>query len=136
MASHPFKRSVRLGNLLQREISQVIRQEVSDPRLGMITITGVHLSDNLKDATVFFSVKDEQKAITVKGLLRATKFIRARIGHRCYLKYVPRIRFEFDAVFSRAIRIESLLHAIDADEEGRKTESSAGELFAAPEEII
>jgi len=115
MARHAYKRSDRLAHLLHREISNILQLEVSDPRLQFVTVTGVRLSDDLKEATVYISIMGEDKQKALASLRHAGSFIRACIGRRCYLKYVPRLNFRLDETLEKAARIDRILDSIHAE---------------------
>ncbi|OGF98004.1 MAG: ribosome-binding factor A [Candidatus Glassbacteria bacterium RIFCSPLOWO2_12_FULL_58_11] len=117
MARNAFKRSDRLGHLLQREIGNVLQLEVNNPRLRFVTVTGVRLSDDLKDATVFVSIIGEDKQKTFDSLLNAVSFIRTCTGKRCYLKFVPRLNFKLDLTAERASRIDHLLQEMHSGDD-------------------
>ena len=117
MAQNAFKRSDRLGHLLQREISNVLQLEVNDPRLRFVSVTGVRLADDLKDATVFVSIIGEDKQKIFDSLLRAVSFIRTCAGKRCYLKFVPRLNFKLDLTAERASRVDHLLREMHSGDD-------------------
>ena len=108
------KRSTRVGDLLQQEISRIIIQELKDPRLGFVTVTGVSLSDDLRNAKVFVSVLGSPEEIkqTFDGLKSATGFMRNCIGKRVKLRYVPELSFWLDESGSYGAHIEELLRDI------------------------
>ena len=108
------KRSTRVGELLQKEISRIIIQELKDPRLGFVTVTGVSVSDDLRNAKVFVSVLGSREEIdqTFDGLKSATGFIRSCIGKRVKLRYTPEVSFWLDESVSRSAHIEELLREI------------------------
>jgi len=116
-----FKRTERVGDLLQREIGEIIEKELKDPRVGMATITGVTVSPDLKHARVYFSVlgdeKDQQQ--TQQGLESAKYFIQGEIGRRLRLRYTPELAFTLDESIQRGFYIENLLRKIhEGDDEG------------------
>lgn len=115
---HMYKRATRVGDLLQKEISSIIIQELKDPRLGFVTVTGVSVSDNLENARVFISVLgsgDEIKQ-TFDGLRSATGFIRSCIGKRVKLRHVPELSFLLDESVSYGAHIEALLRDLKKED--------------------
>ena len=108
------KRSTRVGDLLQKEISQIIIQDLKDPRLGFVTVTGVSISDDLKNAKVFVSVLGSREEIeqTFDGLNSAKGFIRSCIGKRVKLRYTPELSFLLDESASYGAHIEDLIRDI------------------------
>lgn len=117
MAGHSYKRSDRLSHLLHREIGGIIQREVSDPRLQFVTVTKVRVTDDLKEATVYFSIMGEGKQKALESLRHAGSFIRTCIGRRCYLKYVPRLSFRFDETLEKAARINRILDSIHLEQD-------------------
>jgi ribosome-binding factor A len=117
MARHSYKRSDRLAHLLHREIGNIVQLEVSDPRLQFVTVTKVRLSDDLKEATVYFSIMGEDKQKALESLRHAGSFIRACIGRRCYLKYVPCLSFRLDETLEKAARIDRILDSIHTEQD-------------------
>ena len=109
-----FKRSRRVSELLREEISRVITQQLKDPRIGLVTVTSIKLTDDLKLARVYFSIlgdADTRKS-SLLGLECAAKFIRTEIGRKTNLKYVPELEFYYDETVDYAQKIESLLKQI------------------------
>lgn len=109
-----FKRSSRVAELIKREISLIITGTIKDPGVKTVTITHVDVTDDLKIAKIYYRViGDEQsKDDAMRGLERANKFIRAEIGHRLELRYVPEIHFYYDSGLDNAYHIEKLLHEL------------------------
>ncbi len=107
----PTQRQERVNNLLQYEISEIVRREMQDPRLGFLTITGVAVSVDLRYADVFVSVLGTKKesSDTLKALTRARGFIRSHLGPRLDLRYTPELRFKLDQTAVHAQHIEQLL---------------------------
>ncbi len=114
------KRSERVGDLIQKEISEMLVKSVKDPRIGFVTITRVSVSEDCRLAKVYYSVlgsltdKDRSK----KGLESARGFIRKELGRRMSLRYTPEIAFQFDPGIEYAVHIGEVLHHLR--EEGEK----------------
>ncbi len=116
-----YKRSQRVGELIQREIAGIV-QEIKQPGIGFVTITGVKLSDDLLSARVFFSVigTDEDTERTSAVLKKSLPEIRHQLAHRVKLRRVPELFFEFDETPRKAGRIFEILERIN--EEGTGTD--------------
>ena len=97
--------------MLVHEISDILRREMRDPRIGFVTITGAEVTPDLRHARVFFTVLGEpdQRDETAKALNRAAGFIRSEFAQRAELRYVPDLRFEYDTAVERGLRISQLL---------------------------
>ncbi len=109
----PYKRSQRVGDLLRREIADIIMRRVKDPRIGFVTVTGVDLTDDLKIARVFVScLDDKEKEVTLDILNSAKSFIRAEVGKRVRIKVLPSIEFKIDESLGYGDRIDKLLREI------------------------
>lgn len=105
------QRIERINNLIRSEISAMIRRDLHDPLIGFVTITEVDVSADLRHAKVFFSVlgDDEQVKASIKGLMRARKFINSRLAERIELRYIPHLRFVLDETAAKAQRMQQLL---------------------------
>ncbi len=106
-----FKRADRVAELIMAEISDIIFKEVKDPRVQALTITSVKVSDDLRNAKIFFVEmgKDECSSEIRTGLTRATNFVRRELGKRLKLRFVPEIAFIHDRSFSYGSRIDKIL---------------------------
>ena len=113
-----FKRKDRVGDQIKKEVSQIIQRELKDPGIGFVTITGVELSPDLKNARIFYSVLgDEQKRQSSdQALQRAVFFIQHEIGRKMRLKYTPKIKFVYDHSLEKGARIEKALEKIRSSE--------------------
>lgn len=115
--SMSFKRAEKVADLVKAEISDILLRQISDPQVQGITVTGVRVTDDLRQARVFF-VKMGQNVCsdeTVRGLDRAAGFLRRELGKRLRLRYVPEIKFIFDESFAYGDRINRLLAEIEKD---------------------
>jgi ribosome-binding factor A len=116
----PTQRQLRVNNLLQHEIAQIVARELHDPDLGFVTITGVEVTVDLRHAKVFVSVlgAEADKRRSMAALIRARHFIRGLIGDRLDLKYIPELTFRLDETAERAARLERILRESAAEHEG------------------
>ena len=113
------KRSDRVGEQLFKEIAELIEHRVKDPRVRVVTVTGVDLSTDLKFAKVYYSVLGDDP-VTVKdadkGLTSAKGYIKREIGRRMELRYVPELVFMHDTSLKRGVEMEKLLDSLDLGE--------------------
>ncbi|NIQ00518.1 MAG: 30S ribosome-binding factor RbfA [Nitrospinaceae bacterium] len=110
-----FKRSQRVQELLLEEISQLIQHGLKDPRIGFVTVTGIDLSDNLKNAKVFVSVmgSEQEKEDTLEGLNSAKGYIRSVLGKNLSLKFIPELIFKLDDTADRVEKITKIMRDWD-----------------------
>jgi ribosome-binding factor A len=105
-------RSQKLGDLIQRELSDLLQRELRDPRVGMITITGVDVSPDFSHAKVLFTIFEKEKLDdTLHGLRRSAGFLRSQLARRIKLYTTPELRFEYDESVERGDRLSRLIDA-------------------------
>jgi ribosome-binding factor A len=106
-----YPRSRRIAEQIQRELSEVIRLELKDPRVGMITITDVEVSQDYSHAKVFFTTLGDADKVkeTTAGLARAAGFLRSQLAHRLKLRIVPQLQFKYDESVERGMRLSRLI---------------------------
>ena len=104
-------RQARIADQIQRSLAEVIRLELRDPRVGMITLTGVEVSRDKSHAKVFFTVLGAESAVrdAAEGLARAAGFLRSALAHRLSTRSVPALHFEHDESVERGIRLSQLI---------------------------
>ncbi|MCI0369854.1 MAG: 30S ribosome-binding factor RbfA [candidate division NC10 bacterium] len=110
----PYSRAERVGDLIREELSELLLRVVKDPRVGMVTITGVTVSPDLRAARIYVisraggGVEDQ----TLDGLRAARGFLRGELGRRLRLKVIPALAFVSDPSLDHAMRIASLLREL------------------------
>jgi ribosome-binding factor A len=110
VATREFGREERVGAELQRELAQLLRDEVHDPRLSQVTIQEVRVVRDLSYARVFFTLMDRDQARkTEQALNKAAGFLRRRLGDRVIMRAVPQLRFEYDHSLEDGMRLSSLI---------------------------
>jgi len=104
-------RRARIADQIQRELAEVIRLELRDPRIGMVTITGIEMSRDQSHAKVFFTAFGAESAAetALEGLQRASGFLRTEIAHRLSTRTVPELHFEHDVSIERGARLSRLI---------------------------
>jgi len=112
------RRTQRVADAIKEAIADLLLKDVRDPRVGMVTLTTVDVSPDLRHARVFFSVlgDEERRKEAIAGLRSACGFIRAEIAHRLRLRVVPELAFEFDSTFEEADRVSRLLKDVLPEE--------------------
>ena len=110
-------RAGRINEEVKKEISDIIRTEIKDPRLtAMISVVDVNVTKDLRYAKVFVSIfgkDEEEKNNTFTALKNASGYIRKEIGIRINLRHNPQIIFELDDSISYGMRIEELIHEVN-----------------------
>lgn len=124
-----FKRTDRIGDHLQRELATLIRTEVKDPRLGMVTIQEVRVSRDLSWADVYFTllgVEETAESLESQDILNnAAGFLRTCIAKDLNTRTTPRLRFHYDHLPEEASRMEMLIREARAKDEAlREPEDS------------
>ncbi|MBI9081002.1 MAG: 30S ribosome-binding factor RbfA [Pseudodesulfovibrio sp.] len=98
MKASDSRRAVRMGDQIMREVATLLVEEAQDPRLQLVTISGVRMNTNLRIAELFYTVSgdDEHRKEVLAGLEKASGFLRSNIGRRLKLQYTPELRFIYD----------------------------------------
>lgn len=121
------KRVLRVGEAIKREIGVILDRKVADPRLGMVTVTRVELSDDLKHAKICVSFVggDEEKRDGMRTLIRIRGLIRSELAKRLRLRSAPELRFLLDESSENYLRIDKILKEIhEQDEEPTRGEAA------------
>jgi len=110
MANKSFSRSQRVAQQMQRVLSELIRREIRDPRLGMVTLTEVRMSPDMSYARIFYSVLggDEKKAPDI--LESAAELLRGPAGRALGLRHAPELRFVADELIQTGARMSALIN--------------------------
>jgi len=105
------RRAERVGEAIREAIADMLLRDIKDPRIGMVTLTTVQLTDDLRHAKVFFSCVGDTAAHerSLSGLRSASGFIRSQLTRRLQLRVAPEVTFVFDASLENAERLASLL---------------------------
>jgi ribosome-binding factor A len=116
----PHRRSIRVADQLKKEISDIVLNEMKDPRIGFLTITLVDLSADLRHAKVYFSVlgskKDQNRCR--ESLEHAAGFIRSQLGRRIRIRHIPELLFRYDDSYDHAQRIAEVMKQIEPAQNG------------------
>jgi ribosome-binding factor A len=104
-------RSLRVADQIQRELAEIIRTELKDPRVGMITLTGVEVTADYAHAKVFYTLigSTEQRDETAAGLKQAGGFLRSQLARRVKLHSIPQLHFVYDASVERGFELSRLI---------------------------
>ena len=110
-------RAQRIADRVREELSEMLLQEISDPRLVGVSITDVTIDRELAFANIYVSAVEgsERSEEILAGLEHAQGYIRRELSHRIDLRTFPRLRFHWDPTFERAEHIERLLASLQED---------------------
>lgn len=116
------QRTQRIGDQIQRELASLIRQELKDPRLGMVTVSNVKVSPDMGYADIYVTVMgsnlDEKPDESIAVLNAAAGFLRGEVGRAIRTRVTPRLRFHYDEVVARGNRMAVLINeAVREDQE-------------------
>jgi len=114
-----YSRSQRMAEQIRRELAELVRDEIKDPRVNWVSFTAVKVSRDLSGAVVYFTVlNDDEREMAEEGLNKATGFIRRELGKRIRSRIVPSLKFLYDVSIERGTSMESLIakaRSSDAD---------------------
>lgn len=112
-----YSRTRRVAEQIQREMAQLVQQEIKDPRIGLVTISGVKLSSDMSHANIFFTVldgDDQAKTHPIKETLKilegAAGFLRHELAKRMKLRIIPHIHFKYDESISYGNELSALIN--------------------------
>lgn len=108
-----FERTRRVAEQLQRELATMIQMEVRDPRVGLVTVSGVEVSRDLAHARVFITSLNDAAAHAdvIEALQHAAGFLQHELGKRLKLRTIPRLHFSYDESIERGNHLSSLIDA-------------------------
>jgi ribosome-binding factor A len=109
-----MRRPEKVAGQVREEIAQIVGYELDDPRVAMVTVTDVRMSDNLREARIFVTVSGtEDEALTaLKALRKAAPYVRRQLAFNLSLRHAPDIHFIRDTVEEKAARVDELLREI------------------------
>lgn len=113
------RRIEKLNHLIQEEMSELLRRQVKDPRLGgFVTVTGVSISSDLRHAKVYISIMggEEEKGNAMEALANASGFLRKELGMRLRLRYSPELSFHRDNSIEHGTHILELISRVTGSE--------------------
>ena len=107
----PSVRQAKVAEMIKRELAEILQREMRDPRLALVSVSGVEVARDFTAAKVFISVigDDKEKAEALKALQGASGFLRGQLGHRIELRSVPALTFRYDTGIERGVRMFELL---------------------------
>jgi ribosome-binding factor A len=125
MSNKSYPRSSRVAHQIQRALSELIRREVRDPRLGMVTLTEVQVSKDLSYAKVFYSVLGAEVAQAQEILNDAADMLRGPVGRALGLRHSPELRFVNDELIANGAKLSALISRAVKDDQKKHIEDDA-----------
>jgi ribosome-binding factor A len=120
MPKQDNQRAKRLGEQIQRELTELLRRDVKDERIGNVTITAVNVSGDLRTARVYYLIfgKEGPDPKVQQGLTSAAGFLRNALSKALMIRYTPTLTFELDTTIEHGVRLTQLIDSL------KKTETS------------
>ncbi len=115
-----FPRRVRVADQIQKELSELVRRELKDPRVGAVTLTDVEVTADYAHATIYVSSWETTERLeqSVQALIDGAGFLRRQLGKRLTVHTLPQLHFVLDRSLDRAVALTHLIDAaVAADEE-------------------
>lgn len=123
MSDH-FKRTDRISQMIQRKLSQIIYQEIKDPRLPkLITISAVKCSNDLSHAQVYFTVYNADQAATEIRLNAAASYLRTALARSLSFRIVPQLHFRFDPSVEYGTSLSRLIDKVNREDDAASSSS-------------
>ncbi|QDF97463.1 ribosome-binding factor A [Azoarcus sp. DD4] len=122
-----YSRSQRVVEQIRRELAELIRLEVKDPRVGFITLTDVEITPDYAHAKVFFTSMTGEESVPeiLQGLRRASGFLRRELGRRVRIHTIPELHFHYDRSVEQGSRLSRLIDETVREDEARHREDDA-----------
>ena len=112
----------RISEEIRKEVSDIIRNEVNDPRIAQLSsVVKTEVAGDLRYAKIYISVlgSDEDRAATMEGLNKAAGFIRRELGHRLDIRYTPELKFISDHSIEYSVEISKKINELSSKQEGQ-----------------
>jgi ribosome-binding factor A len=122
-----YSRSQRVVEQIRRELAELIRLEVKDPRVGFITLTDVEITPDYAHAKVYFTSMTGEADVPeiLRGLRRASGFLRRELGRRVRIHTTPELHFHYDRSVEQGSRLSKLIDEVVREDESRRRDDDA-----------
>jgi len=119
MSKTTYKRADRVADQIRMEVADILMRKIKDPRVHSVTVTDVELTADLRIAHIFVTTmeKDQAERDIFAGLSKASGFVRAELGRRLTLRYLPEVIFKKDVSGLRGDRVLQLLDGLHRNTE-------------------
>ena len=119
-----FSRSQRMAEQLRRELAELVRDELKDPRVSWVSFTAAKVSKDLSHAVIYFTVmQDDEREATAEALNKAAGFLRRELAHRIRSRIVPSLKFIYDSSLERGMSMDALISKARASDPDSESES-------------
>jgi ribosome-binding factor A len=127
--SREFSRTRRIGEQLRRELAQLMREEIGDPRMAMVSITSVVVTRDLSQAKVYVTILGDpaERGAVIAGLNQVAALLRHQLGRKMYIRTVPRLEFLYDEVVEWGARLSALISQTVAADAARHCQDDRDE---------
>jgi len=135
MSKTTYKRADRVADQIRMEVADILMRKIKDPRVQSVTVTDVELTGDLRTAYIFVTTmeKDQAERDVFAGLSKASGFVRAELGRRLTLRYLPEVIFKKDVSGLRGDRVLQLLDGLQANaKQGDEPVASSPQGTTAP----
>jgi ribosome-binding factor A len=124
-----MSRTIRLGEQIREEVSDILGREVRDPGIGFLTLTRVRVTEDLSQARIYYTTLGDpaERKKTARALERAVPFIRRSLAERLHVRRMPELAFEFDQSVAHQARVEELLEEIKREDLERAAAKDGGD---------
>ncbi|MDE2117580.1 MAG: 30S ribosome-binding factor RbfA [Betaproteobacteria bacterium] len=113
-----YARTDRIAEQIQRELAELVRLEVKDPRVRLVTLTGVEVARDYSHAKVYYTTLEGASGKVQQGLERASGFLRSQLAHIMKLRITPQLHFVYDESVERGVRLSHLIDQAVASDKG------------------
>lgn len=136
MSKSTYKRADRVADQIRMEVADILMRKIKDPRVRSVTVTDVELTADLRIAHIFVTTMetDQAERDVFAGLSKASGFVRAELGRRLTLRYLPEVIFKKDVSGPRGDRVLQLLDGLHVGAEPRDNPDQTDALNSMPSE--
>ena len=122
-----FSRTRRIGLQIQRDLADLIRSSIKDPRVGMVSVNAVKVSADLSHAKVYITTLSDERDVTLEILKKAAGYLRHELAQLMSIRTVPQLHFLYDTSIEEGARLTSLIEeAVSSDKHHSDDPSSSG----------
>jgi len=123
------RRTLKAAEAIREVVSMAILTEIRDPRVQNVTVTGVAVSPDMRNANVLVSIMDDEakQQTCLRGLMNSAGFLQSKVAKRIETRYTPRLTFEIDEGVKKSLEVGKILHEIEQERKAREAEVQSAE---------